>query len=129
MEILTPWVLDSVLGYVPLLYPLHFGGFTDTTGQRVFKKFPEPNLVVIEYTDSNNKTSLIELDSEFFILSDEVKKEQDIPDLAEFGQLRSYLAQQKMPQSFIDEAIGGAPKGRTRKEITEELKDWLRILT
>lgn len=49
-----------------------------------------------------------------------------IPNAAEFGLLRAYLAQQKMSQAQITEAIGIGAQGRTRAEIADELREWLR---
>lgn len=51
-----------------------------------------------------------------------------IPSPNEFGQLRSFLAQNGMSQAQIDEAVGTAAAGRTRLEIANELREWLRTL-
>ena len=44
---------------------------------------------------------------------------------AEFGNLRAYLAQQKISQATINEVIGDATYNRTRAEIAEALRAWL----
>jgi hypothetical protein len=47
-------------------------------------------------------------------------------DAAAFGLLRAYLALQGVSQAQIREAIGGNPAGRTRAEIVEQLRLWLK---
>ena len=43
-----------------------------------------------------------------------------------WGQLRSYLAQRKYSQTWIEEAIGGNPGGRSKLVIIEDLQEALR---
>lgn len=57
-----------------------------------------------------------------------MKDKDGIPDSNEFGQLRAYLAQNGMSQAQITEAVGVGAAGRTRLEITNRLREWLRIL-
>ncbi len=52
-----------------------------------------------------------------------------MPDAAEFGLLRAYLAQTGVSQAQIIEWVGISPDGRTRAEITDELKSHLLELT
>ena len=44
-----------------------------------------------------------------------------IPDAAEFGQLRSWLAINGFSQAWITSVIGTGADGRTRAEITADL--------
>ena len=44
----------------------------------------------------------------------------------DFGLLRAYLAKNKVSQADIDQAIGTAAAGRTRGEIAQALRIWLR---
>ncbi len=48
------------------------------------------------------------------------------PTAAEFGELRAYLAKNKVSQAEIEAAIGKTVSGRNRAEIVELLKAWLR---
>ena len=43
----------------------------------------------------------------------------------QFGQLRAYLAQNGVSQAEIDEAVGTSASGRTRSEVTGDLRVWL----
>ncbi|MGB8644041.1 MAG: hypothetical protein WCF84_02300 [Anaerolineae bacterium] len=49
------------------------------------------------------------------------------PDANEWGKLRSFLAQQKMSQQQIKDAVGQQVNGRTRAQIAQELKNWLSL--
>lgn len=51
-----------------------------------------------------------------------MKPSNGVPDASEFGKIRSYLAQQGVSQTDINEYLGGSPAGRTRAEITNNLK-------
>lgn len=53
----------------------------------------------------------------------------EVPSAAEFGLLRAYLARAGVSQAQITEWIGVKPDGRTRAEITSELKIHLLGLT
>ena len=44
------------------------------------------------------------------------------PDAAEFGLLRAFLAINGFSQAWINDSIGTAPDGRTRAEISAELR-------
>jgi hypothetical protein len=44
----------------------------------------------------------------------------------DFGLLRAYLAKNKVSQAEINKAIGTAAAGRTRGEIAQALRIWLR---
>ena len=48
------------------------------------------------------------------------------PDESEFGRLRAYLAQAGVSQAEIKDVIGDAPAGKTRAEIAELLRAWLK---
>ena len=54
------------------------------------------------------------------------KGKNELPDAAEFGQLRAYLAKNKVKQKDIKEAIGDDVNGRTRGEIADLLRAWLK---
>ncbi len=48
------------------------------------------------------------------------------PTSNEFGQLVAYMAQNGMTLKAAEDVIGNSPAGRTRQQITEELRTWLR---
>ena len=50
----------------------------------------------------------------------------ETPSAAEFGQLRAYLAQNKVKQATITEVIGTGANGRTRAQIADTLRAWLK---
>ena len=54
-----------------------------------------------------------------------VRPPNGIPNAAEFGQLRAHLARSGASQAEITAVIGTGAQGRTRVEITAELKVWL----
>jgi len=54
------------------------------------------------------------------------KKRDGVPPANEWGQLRSYLAKDKVGQAQIKEAIGGNVGGRDRAAIAEKLRRWLK---
>ena len=54
-------------------------------------------------------------------------KHEPIPS-NEWGQLRSYLAQQKVRQATIKEVIGTGALGRRREEICDALRKWMKEL-
>lgn len=57
------------------------------------------------------------------------KNKNNVPSNGEFGQLRAFLARNNVSQMQIDAAIGIVPNGRSRLEITEQLRTWLKTLT
>jgi len=48
------------------------------------------------------------------------------PTASEFGQWRSYLARYGVTSTEINRALGAAVKGRTRDEIVQKLRQWLK---
>jgi hypothetical protein len=52
-----------------------------------------------------------------------MKPSNGVPDAAEFGKIRSYLAQQGVSQADIKKHLEDIPAGATRAEITESLKE------
>lgn len=56
------------------------------------------------------------------------KKRAGVPPANEFGKIRSFLAQHKVGQAQIKEAIGGGVDGRDRAAIAEKLREWLKTL-
>jgi hypothetical protein len=57
-----------------------------------------------------------------------MRAKKEIPDNFEFGQLRAFLAQNGLTQQQIINIIGLAPNGRTRGEIADQLREWLKVL-
>lgn len=47
---------------------------------------------------------------------------------SEFGELRSFLAQNGVSQAQITEVIGVGAQGRSRAEIADELRTWFKEL-
>jgi len=58
-----------------------------------------------------------------------MRSPNETPSAAEFGLLRAYLARRGVSQAQISEWIGIKPDGRTRAQITDELKAHLVELT
>lgn len=50
----------------------------------------------------------------------------EVPSQAEFGQMVAYLASNGFPIPEITGIIGGQPNGRTRAQIADELRAWLK---
>jgi len=50
----------------------------------------------------------------------------EVPKAAEFGQMVAYLARNGFPIPEITDIIGRNPAGRTRAEIADELRVWLK---
>ena len=57
-----------------------------------------------------------------------MKDRTGTPIANEFGKIRSMLAKNGVSQAQIKEAIGTGAKGRTRSEIADTLRDWLKGL-
>ena len=56
-------------------------------------------------------------------------KERDaIPSNGDFGQIRSFLARNKVSQAQITAVIGTGAQGRSRGEIAEQLRAWMKTL-
>ena len=55
-----------------------------------------------------------------------MKDKNTEPDSNEFGQLISFLAQNGMTVQAAQAVIGTNPNGRTRQQIADELREWLR---
>lgn len=55
-----------------------------------------------------------------------MKLSNEMPDAAEFGLLRAYLALQGVSQADITSVIGSNVGGQSRKEITDKLKAWFK---
>jgi len=51
---------------------------------------------------------------------------KEMPEAAEFGKMRSYLAKGKIPQSTIKNVIGEDVNNQTREEIVNKLRAYLR---
>jgi hypothetical protein len=52
-----------------------------------------------------------------------------VPDSAEFGLWRSFLARQRIPQREIDAALGSNVNGRKRSEIAASFRAWAQSQT
>jgi len=50
----------------------------------------------------------------------------EVPDNAEFGRLIAFMAQNGMTAQAARDVIGNDPAGRTRQEISDELKLWFK---
>jgi len=56
-----------------------------------------------------------------------MKGRREVPSGAEFGETMAFLAGQRgVTPQVAREVIGNGPNGRTRQEITNELREWLR---
>lgn len=141
-EVITPWtgtgadeVIDRETGEIiveadpfrPLIIDDYDITMSDTTGQPIGNLPPQPNIYVVWINVEANIADDIEADSTYYILwrGDEENQE---PPANEFGQLRSFLTQAGVDQEEIDAAIGGSVGGRSRKEIVDDLKEWMRGL-
>jgi len=56
----------------------------------------------------------------------EKKPPNEVPQSAEFGLLRAYLARAGLMNAEISAAIGGTVKGRRRDQIGKELRSWMK---
>lgn len=128
-EIITPWTGDGTEDdvYRPLLMDQYRMKFSDATGQPSGALWPQPNIFVIWAEVYEEDVDLIKAGADFYVLYVGDESDQE-PSAQEFGQLRSYLGQQGMDQEAINAAIGNASNGRSRSDISNDLKTWLRGL-
>lgn len=56
------------------------------------------------------------------------KDSKEVPSSADFGSLQTFLTSKGMSPAQITAAIGIASVGRTRLEIANQLREWLRNL-
>ena len=54
-----------------------------------------------------------------------MNKHEEIPQ-ADFGQLIAYLGQKGVAQNVAQQVLGNNPAGRTRQEIADTLRAWLK---
>ena len=54
------------------------------------------------------------------------KPRNETPPANEFGKIRSFLARSGVSQAQIKDVIGTGAQGRSRDEIAQLLRDWLR---
>jgi len=129
-EVVTPWIGDGLTkqtAFRPKLTDFYNAKMSDTTSQPNGELPPKPNIYVIWIEAEDTIVDAIETDSDYYILyrGDE---SEGIPSASEFGQLRSYLATAGADQEQINTAIGGSVAGRSRTEIVESMKEWMRTL-
>ena len=55
-----------------------------------------------------------------------MKDKNSAPPVSQFGQLVAFLAQTGMGQQAAQNVLGAAPNGRTRQQIADELREWLK---
>jgi len=100
---------------------------SDTTGQTPAQIPPEPNLYAVWIEADPAVITQIQADSNYYVLW--IDDGADVePPSNEFGQLRSFLSDAGVDGPTVNAAIGSVSGGRTRTEIVEELKAWLRTL-
>jgi hypothetical protein len=130
LEVVTPWVGDGLRTGEPFQAAI-IRDFPvvamDTTNQPVGQLPPDPNMFVLWVKAEQSVVNQIEADNRFFILWREDEASQ-VPSSNEFGQLRSYLAQNGASQQQIKQAVGDSVDGRSRSEIVDGLKNWMRTL-
>lgn len=126
MEVLTPWV-ESNDAWTPVTFTQYGGKYADVTGQNAVNIPPQPNLVAVRYWCPDDRLAELEADANFYILF-YIGQQDDVMPPSEFGSLRAYLGQQGVDQEDITLAIGGTAGGRSRTEIVNDLKSWLRTL-
>lgn len=59
-------------------------------------------------------------------MAETTRKPDDPMRNAEFGSLVSYLARNGVANQVARSVLGNSPAGRTRKEMTDALREWLR---
>jgi len=120
----------------PAVIISNYDSVMDVTGQ-LHENIPtNPDLVIRElWTEDLTAygvqdifvlSSTIEIDG---VISSDYAPPDEMPSAAEFGLLRAYLARNDVSQAQIKEWVGIRPDGRTRAEITDELKAHLLELT
>ena len=125
-EILTPWTGDGSRAdpYRPLVFYDYTLRLMDATNANPPY---QPNVNVTYCEGEDAELDAVAADARFYILYRD-GTETGVPPTNEFGQLRGYLAQQGMDQEDIDAAVGTSANGRTRAEINEDIKTYLRSL-
>jgi len=53
-------------------------------------------------------------------------KPDEVSTAAEFGLLKAALTRRGLTMAQQDQAVGTAPQGRTRRQIAEQLRVWLK---
>lgn len=129
-RVLTPWTQDEIIGKHALLDTLlvnHQGWkWTDVTAQPSANLHPDPNLYVVEVECDAKTLAAIEADSRFTVLWDDTKRPTSVSSAAEFGLLVAYLGRNGLAASAARAVIGNNPARRTRAEIADILREWLR---
>lgn len=125
-EVLTEWVGDGNTpdtAMRPRLMDDHpsICRFIDTTNQNPRNRPQSVNMYAVKIVCSDEVIAAIESDSKYRVLwkGDE---RNNTPPKAEFGGLVSFLASGGVN---VSEVIGSRRNGRTRKEITDELRAWM----
>lgn len=56
-----------------------------------------------------------------------LKSPNEKPSASEFGALIAYLARLGIASQIAHQVLGNNPNGRTRKEIVQNLIEWIRV--
>ena len=130
-RILTPWVgtgrgedprRPAVLVHHALLR------CTDVTATPGGNLPPNPNLCVVQIVCSDAVLAQIEADARYKVIdTDALGRHRDgLPDAAEFGQLRAWLATNGVRAGDLNAAAGAGVGGRTRRQVAQQVAGWLR---
>ena len=149
-EILSPWVV-SADGQRTIQLSQDYAGLTgsDITGQPAQNVVPDPNLVAVLIECEEAVLGAIEKDNVYPVVwaqelleeggdialraavrpeGQDGKERDAIPSNGDFGQIRSFLARNKVSQAQITAVIGTGAQGRSRGEIAEQLRAWMKTL-
>lgn len=118
-QIISQWT-EVVPGDFSPYLPLFESGDKWESKTQALYPLPDPNSVVLEVLVSSATFEVLDLDPDLFILWDipNPKPPHGVPNAAEFGLLRAYLAKNGWKQKQINDAIGTKVNGRNRLEIT-----------
>jgi hypothetical protein len=123
-KVLTPWVRDGNSNRCKLAQD-YVVSWSDITAQPERNIPPDQNMYVVEIETDAATFALIEADTNYnVLLTDESFHE--VYSNSEFGQLVAYMAKNGMTAQAARQVIGNNPNGRTRMEIADELRIWLK---
>lgn len=88
---------------------------------------PSPNLCLVEVECTAAELAAIDADPRFKVVYDDLTRSQAAtPQVAEFGQLRAWLASNGVQPPDLDAVVGANVGGRRRGVIERRLAGWVR---
>jgi len=128
--------LTEETAYRPAVYDAYpIKGIEDITRKPIEERLSEPALITVGVVIEFLTLELMEADSNLIIVSADpqnvfdvgaavnARRSNELPDAAEFGLLRAWLAQKQVKQATINQFVpAGAHAYWTRAQIVEQLK-------